>query len=70
MPERDPDADYVVIILDLEINNNKIQLGAIADGVKDVIEINDSEIRDIPKLGSNYTTEFITGMAKIIQPHS
>ena len=65
MPLIDKDADYVIIILDLIINDKSLQLGAIADGVNDVLEITDDQIKSVPEMGSNYNTEFITGMIKL-----
>ncbi|MDP4266490.1 MAG: chemotaxis protein CheW [Bacteroidota bacterium] len=54
----------VIIVLELEIRNKKVILGAIADSVKEVLEISDDEIKDVPEIGSKYNTEFITGMVK------
>jgi len=62
MPERAADAKFVIIVLDLSLDNNKYLLGAVADSVKDVIEISKTDIKDVPKMGLNYNTEFITGM--------
>jgi len=61
MPEREAHLKYVIIVLDLEKDNGTYRLGAIADGVKDVMEINEHEIQEVPKLGMNYNTEFIKG---------
>ncbi|MDP4266496.1 MAG: chemotaxis protein CheW [Bacteroidota bacterium] len=54
----------VIIVLELQIRNKKVVLGAIADSVKEVLEITDNEIREVPEIGSKYNTEFITGMVK------
>lgn len=64
MPERQESEKYVIIVLDLKVNNQKIILGAIADGVRDVLEINEEDIKDVPEMGSNYNTEFLSGMLK------
>lgn len=52
----------VIIVLDLESKNKKIVIGAIADSVKEVLEINENEIKTVPEIGSNYDAAFITGM--------
>jgi purine-binding chemotaxis protein CheW len=65
MPEREEDGKYVIIVLDLQINGHKLILGAMADGVKDVLEIKEEDIKDVPEMGSNYNTEFMEGMLKV-----
>jgi purine-binding chemotaxis protein CheW len=47
------------------LNEERIILGATADGVKDVIEISNKEIMNVPEMGSSYNTEFISGMIKL-----
>lgn len=64
MPDRADDSKYVIIVLDLEYNDRSIALGAIADSVRDVLEINPSDIKPVPELGSEYNTEFLKGMIK------
>ena len=64
MPQRDQSCKYVIIVLDLTKNNKKMQLGAIADGVKDVLEISEDKIIDVPEMGSNYNMDFVRGMIK------
>jgi len=65
MNELDENQKFVIIVLDLKLNDESYQLGAIADGVKDVIEIDDKEIKEVPKMGLNYNTEFIMGMLHV-----
>ncbi|OFX77532.1 MAG: hypothetical protein A2X12_10825 [Bacteroidetes bacterium GWE2_29_8] len=54
----------VIIVLDLFIKNKKVIIGAVADSVKEVLEITEAQIKDAPEIGSNYNTEFIKGMIK------
>ncbi len=65
MPERNKDEKNVTIILELDINGQKLMLGAIADGVRDVLEINEEDIKEVPEMGSSYNTEFLRGMLKV-----
>jgi purine-binding chemotaxis protein CheW len=61
----DPDEEkYVVIVLDLENNNQKMRIGAIANGVEDVISIDETDIRPIPEMGLKYNAEYLSGMIK------
>lgn len=54
----------VIIVFDLDVKGKQVVLGAIADSVKDVIEITDDEIKSVPEMGSKYNTKFIKGMIK------
>jgi len=65
MPDREDEEKYVIIVLDLQINGQKLILGAMADGVKDVLEIKEEDIKEVPEMGSNYNTEFLKGMLKV-----
>lgn len=65
MSNRGEDEKHVIIVLDLIVNDKKIMLGVMADGVKDVLEISENEILDVPEMGSNYNTEFLNGMVKL-----
>ena len=65
MPERPEDEKYVIIVLDLMINDKKLMLGVIADGVKDVLELASDDIKDVPEMGCNYNSEFLKGMVKL-----
>jgi len=59
MPPRAENQKFVIMVLDLQLNNERYQLGAVADGVKDVFEIGEHEIKEVPKMGLNYNTDFI-----------
>ncbi len=65
MPEREPDAKYVIIVLELTSDENKIMLGVIADSVKDVLEINDQELKDVPDMGVSFNHDYLKGMLKL-----
>ena len=64
LPVQDNDEKCVVIVLDLENNDQKMRIGAIADGVKDVISIEESDIRPVPEMGLRYNAEYLSGMIK------
>lgn len=54
----------VIIVLDIQIRDKQLLIGAIADGVKDVIQIAESEIVPVPEEGSYYNSRFLEGMVK------
>jgi purine-binding chemotaxis protein CheW len=60
----DKEEKNVIIVLDLSFENQKMRIGAIADGVKDVIAFDDSEIKPVPDMGLKYNAEFLSGMIK------
>ncbi len=62
MPARDEKSKFVIIVFDLKIGNDSLVLGAVADTVKDVIELESKDIKEVPKMGLNYNSDFILGM--------
>lgn len=54
----------VIIILDLVIKDKNLVLGAIADSVKEVLEIIQEEIKPLPDIGGDFNGEVIKGMRK------
>lgn len=54
----------VIIVLDLTGENQKMRIGAIADGVKDVLAFDETEIKPVPEMGLKYNAEYISGMIK------
>lgn len=67
MPERANDDKNVIIVLDLQRDDKHIMLGVIADGVKDVLELAEDEIKEAPTMGNNFNPEFLKGMVKVDQ---
>jgi purine-binding chemotaxis protein CheW len=53
-----------IIVLELHTGENPILVGAIVDAVKEVLEIDDSEILPPPSIGANFRTEYLKGMAQ------
>jgi Chemotaxis signal transduction protein len=64
LPVQSADEKCVIIVLDLQVNEHKMRIGAIADGVKDVIAIEESDIKPVPEMGLKYNAEFLSGMIK------
>ncbi|HEX3007072.1 MAG TPA: chemotaxis protein CheW [Bacteroidales bacterium] len=63
----DTEADqekHVIIVLDLDDSTQKIRIGAIADGVKDVISIEEADIKPVPEMGLKYNVEYLSGMIR------
>lgn len=62
MPARDEQQKFVIIVLDLTINGQKALIGTTADSVKDVIEVDEKEVKDVPEVGSSFNAEFLEGI--------
>lgn len=54
-----------IIVMEVEIDGEEVQVGAIVDSVQAVLEISDSQIQPPPGIGSKYKSDFIYGMAKV-----
>jgi purine-binding chemotaxis protein CheW len=64
LPPRAEDASYVVIVFDLSKGTDIFRIGTIVDKVKDVITIDDNEIKPVPHMSKDFNTEFIHGIFK------
>jgi len=54
-----------IVVMDILMEKDTIQLGALVDSVVSVIEIENNQIQPPPSLGSKYKSEFILGVAKV-----
>ena len=53
-----------VIVLEINVENETVVAGALADSVREVLELEPAEIEAAPRLGSRLNTDFIKGMGK------
>ncbi|HOJ36996.1 MAG TPA: chemotaxis protein CheW [Ignavibacteriales bacterium] len=53
-----------IIVLEIEYENELLTIGAIADSVKEVFELEPKDIEPAPKIGTKMNIEFIKGMGK------
>ncbi|HOP05168.1 MAG TPA: chemotaxis protein CheW [Tenuifilaceae bacterium] len=51
-----------IIVLEVAIDEQKIQLGALVDAVHAVLEINYEKLLPAPSIGSKYRSDFIDGV--------
>jgi purine-binding chemotaxis protein CheW len=56
--------DTCIVIVEIMIDDEMTHMGALADSVKEVIDLDPSQISPPPKLGIKITNEFIRGMGK------
>nr|NQU89898.1 chemotaxis protein CheW [Bacteroidota bacterium] len=54
-----------ILVLNLKIDDETVEVGAIVDAVNDVIEYSQDKIQPAPRLGSKYKSDFIDGVMKL-----
>lgn len=65
MPETEFTTNTCILVLEIDVNGDNIQVGALVDSVHEVIEIEDGQIMPPPSIGNKYKSEFIEGIAKV-----
>jgi purine-binding chemotaxis protein CheW len=53
-----------VIIVEVEFDGEKVVMGALADAVQEVLDLNSDQIEAPPRLGAKLKLDFIQGMGK------
>lgn len=54
-----------IIVVEVDVDGEAITVGALADAVREVLEVRIDQIEPPPKLGTRLNTEFINGMGKV-----
>ena len=65
MEETEITKNTCILVLDINMDNDSIHVGALVDSVQEVLEIEKEEIEPPPSIGNKYKSEFIDGMAKL-----
>lgn len=65
LPAGDETEDTCIIVVDVQVDGETITVGALADAVREVLDIRNDQIEPPPRIGTRLKTEFITGMGKI-----
>ncbi len=53
-----------IIVLEITVNGDEVVVGALADSVREVIELESEQIEPAPRIGTTLDTEFIKGIGK------
>ncbi|MEM6524527.1 MAG: chemotaxis protein CheW [Bacteroidota bacterium] len=64
MPGIEDTVDTCIVVLNVEVDNQEIVLGALVDAIQAVLDIEDEEVQDPPAFQSGYRSDLITGMVK------
>jgi purine-binding chemotaxis protein CheW len=65
MTETEFTTNTCILVLDINLSNESVHVGALVDSVQEVLEIDDANIQPPPSIGTRYRSEFIDGVAKI-----
>ncbi|MBF0135774.1 MAG: chemotaxis protein CheW [Magnetococcales bacterium] len=64
MAESERTVNTCIIIVEIVQDETVRQIGALADSVKEVMDIDHDKIEPAPKIGTNLRSEFLKGMGK------
>jgi purine-binding chemotaxis protein CheW len=64
MTKTEKTVNTCIIIAEVTVDNETTILGALADSVQEVMDLEASQVEPAPKIGTRLNTEFIKGMGK------
>jgi len=64
MPITQKTVNTCVIIVEISLEGDKVVIGALADSVQEVVDLDSGQIEPPPRIGTRLKTEFIKGMGK------
>ncbi len=64
MQEAEKTVNTCIIIVEVSVDDDTAVLGALADSVQEVLELEPDQIEPAPKIGTRLKTDFIKGMGK------
>ncbi len=65
MTEAERTVDTCIIVLDINIHDETVVVGIVADAVQEVLDLDAGQIEPPPRLGTRLNTEFIKGMGSL-----
>ncbi len=64
LPLAEKSRDSCIIVFEVDLEGEVTVIGALADAVEEVLDLDQDQIEPAPKLGTRLKTEFILGMGK------
>lgn len=64
MSEVEPTVNTCIIVMEIVADGSAFVIGALADSVREVMELDPGQIEAAPKVGTRLNTDFINGMGK------
>lgn len=67
MPATEPTINTCIIVVEIDLAEDQLVLGMLADSVQEVFELAPESIEPAPRLGTKLDTAFIAGMGKYLE---
>ena len=65
MPAAEKTRDSCIIVVEIDIDGALVTVGAMADSVREVMDMTPDQIEPPPRIGTRLNTEFIKGMGNL-----
>lgn len=65
MPAADKTRDTCIVVVEVDVDGDSVVVGALADSVREVLDLDPSQIEPPPRIGTRLNTDFIKGMGNI-----
>jgi len=65
MAEREKTRDSCIIVVEVYVDDEPVTVGALADSVQEVMDMQAGQIEPPPRIGTKLNTEFIRGMGNL-----
>ena len=57
--------DSCIVVVEVDVDGDSVTVGALADSVREVIDLDPTQIEPPPRIGTRLNTEFIKGMGNL-----
>ena len=65
MDDQEKTRDSCIIVVEVDVEGEPVTVGALADSVQEVMDMDESQIEPPPRIGTKLNTEFIKGMGNL-----
>jgi len=65
MPKAEKTRDTCIVVVEVDVDGEPVVVGALADSVREVLDLRPDQIEPPPRIGTRLKTEFIKGMGNL-----
>jgi len=65
MPAAEKTRDSCIVVVEVDVDGESVVVGALADSVREVLDLTPDQIEPPPRIGTRLNTEFIKGMGNL-----
>lgn len=65
MGEADRTRNSCIVVVEVDVDGEPVTVGALADSVREVLDLDPSQIEPPPRIGTKLNTDFIKGMGNL-----